>query len=154
MPGALTPPFSLRALGEIAIRCRDRAAMERFYGETLGLPVLSRLDEGITFFSLGESFGGHTAVLALFEPDADWRRGFSDRADLPETGQPSSLHHLALAMAWEEQEAAMAWLDAQGLPVSVTAFDGPGWRGVFTRDPDGNTVELVAGDPSRRRGRD
>lgn len=135
MPGPLTaPPFRLRALGEIALRTRRREEMERFYGETLGLPLLARRERGITFFKLGESFGGHTAVLALFDAE-------------DEPSSTGALHHLALALDWEDQAAAIRWLEAAGLPVTVERFDWVGWRGVFTRDPDGNTVELVAAEP-------
>ncbi|MBY8976467.1 VOC family protein [Rhodobacteraceae bacterium NNCM2] len=129
--------FRVRALGEIAIRCRDRARMEAFYGEVLGLDLLDRRDGGITFFRIAEGYGGHTAVLALFEAEAS-----------PETGAGSSLHHIALSLGWEEQEAAMAWYDRIGQPYRVEHFDWIGWRGVFTEDPEGNTVELVAAAPT------
>jgi len=34
-----------------------------------------------------------------------------------------------------------------GQKYHVETFEWVGWRGVFTFDPDGNTVELVAKDP-------
>jgi catechol 2,3-dioxygenase-like lactoylglutathione lyase family enzyme len=119
------------------------AEMRRFYGEVLGLEMLSERDGGrIVFFRIAEGYGGHTAVLALFQPGAQ----------PAETGETSSLHHIALTVPEEEQHAAIHWLEAQGLPVRVEDFPWIGWRGVFTRDPDGNTVELVAGVPSLREG--
>lgn len=125
--------FQVRALGEIALRCRDFEAMIEFYRETLGLsPLEGGHREGIRFFALGESYGGHTAVLALFSGNA------------PVAGDGSSLHHLALSLGAEEQKAAMAWFDALALPYRVEDFPWIGWRGVFVTDPDGNTVELVA----------
>ncbi|MEL6774948.1 MAG: VOC family protein, partial [Pseudomonadota bacterium] len=63
------------------------------------------------------------------------------------TGAGSSLHHLALTIDYAEQEAAMAWYDRLGQPYRVEHFDWIGWRGVFTEDPEGNTVELVAAHP-------
>jgi len=42
----------------------------------------------------------------------------------------------------------MAWYAANGLPYRVEHFGWVGWRGVFTEDPEGNTVELVAYDAS------
>jgi len=127
--------FAVRALGEVAIRCRDLDAMARFYGETLGLERLAARPGGIVFFRLGDGWRGHTAVLALF-------------ADDQTPASPSSLHHIALSVDWDAQEAAQAWLRAQGLPVRVEHFDWIGWRGVFTADPEGNTVELVAARPA------
>lgn len=41
----------------------------------------------------------------------------------------------------------MAWHDKLGRASMVAHFDWVGWRGVFTRDRDGNRVELVAMDP-------
>ncbi|WP_424964913.1 VOC family protein [Dinoroseobacter sp. S375] len=146
------PPFRPRALGEIAIRCRDFAAMQDFYGRILGLERLTPGSRGghragIVFFRLGESFGGHVAVLALF---ADEAGGISmspeRRATELEAGQRSSLHHLALSLPWAEQEAAADWLRQEGCEVRFETFQWTGWRGLFTRDPDGNTVELVAAD--------
>lgn len=125
--------FQVRALGEIALRCRDFEAMTRFYRDTLGLtPLQGGHREGIRFFALGESYGGHMAVLALFSGDA------------PVAGAGSSLHHLALSLGAEEQAAAMAWFETKALPYRVENFAWIGWRGVFVSDPDGNTVELVA----------
>ncbi|GMG81163.1 hypothetical protein LNKW23_03750 [Paralimibaculum aggregatum] len=131
--------FRVRALGEIAIRCRDLAAMERFYGEVIGLELLSRRPGGITFFRIAEGHAGHTAVLALFAAAAD--------GPAPATGGGSSLHHIALSLGWQEQEAAIAWYARIGQPCRIEHFDWIGWRGVFTEDPEGNTVELVAARP-------
>lgn len=132
--------FRVRALGEIAIRCRDVAAMTAFYRDVIGLDVLAeRSERGIVFFGLGESFAGHTAVLALFPSDDGAPAGVS------------TLHHLALSVAHEEQEAVMRWYEACGLAFRVEVFDWIGWRGVFTTDPEGNIVELVAHHPSLKR---
>lgn len=141
-----TPPFTIRALGEIAIRCDDVARMAVFYGDILGLTRMGgNADDDIVFFRIAEGFGGHTQVLALFDKAASGRPGLhATGPDAPETGARSSLHHIALSMAFAEQEAAMAWYDAQGIPYRVEHFGWVGWRGIFTEDPEGNTVELVA----------
>lgn len=138
----MTPPFQIRTLGEIAIRCKDFAAMVAFYGETLGLQRMpGNAAPGIVFFRIAEEFGGHTQVLALFETP-------EDAGQTPETGPASSLHHIALSVAFDEQDAALAWFETHGLPCRVEHFGWVGWRGIFTQDPDGNTVELVAFDAS------
>ena len=143
-------PFTPRALGEIAVRCRDHAAMVAFYEDTLSLTRLRPGErgghrEGIVFFRLGESYAGHIAVLALF---ADGATGEPEDGMEVAVGQQSSLHHLALSLPWDEQDVAVRWLEASGCDVRVQDFAWTGWRGVFTRDPDGNTVELVAADPA------
>ena len=142
-------PFAPRALGEIAIRCRDFPAMIDFYGDVLGLSRLlpgerGGYRDGIAFFRLGESHAGHVAVLALF---ADGVSGEPAEGGDLSAGHRSSLHHLALSLSWSEQEGAVDWLRARGLEVTVRPFEWTGWRGVFVRDPDGNLIELVAADP-------
>jgi catechol 2,3-dioxygenase-like lactoylglutathione lyase family enzyme len=139
--------FRVRALGEIAIRCADLDAMERFYGEVIGLERLAEREGGIAFFRIAEGHEGHTAVLALFTADAVVRPGLHPGGGHPETGARSSLHHVALSLGWEEQDRAIEWYRRIGQPHRVEHFDWIGWRGVFTEDPEGNTVELVAARP-------
>ncbi|MCV2893845.1 VOC family protein [Lentibacter sp. XHP0401] len=140
--------FEVRALGEIAIRCIDLDAMIAFYRDVIGLELMNDPDNGrIVFFRIAKGFGGHTAVLALFRHDIEGA-GRTRAADFPPaTGAGSSLHHIALSLPWREQDAVIAWYEHLGLDYNVETFDWVGWRGVFTFDPDGNTVELVAKDP-------
>ncbi|MEM1299698.1 MAG: VOC family protein [Pseudomonadota bacterium] len=137
--------FKVRALGEIAIRCADLEAMMQFYGEVLGLELLSGGHrDGIVFYRMGESYGGHTAVLALFRHDAQQRDVHPTSAGRPVTGAAGSLHHLALTVDAAEQDAIIAWYEAEGRSYRIEDFPWIGWRGIFTEDPEGNTVELVA----------
>lgn len=142
--------FRPRALGEIAIRCADMAAMVDFYENVIGLTRLNGgHDSAITFFRIAEVFDGHTQVLALFHHEAAPRPGLHPNgADKPMTGAQSSLHHVALSLPFAEQVAVMRWYDQIGQPYRVERFGWIGWRGVFTTDPEGNTVELVAYDAS------
>ena len=136
--------FRPRALGEIAIRCADMAAMVAFYRDVIGLELIrGGADAPISFFRISEGFGGHTAIIAIFDRNAAARPG-----PIPETGAGSSLHHIALSLPFEEQEAVMRWYDSLGQPYRIEDFGWVGWRGIFTEDPEGNTVELVAYDPS------
>jgi catechol 2,3-dioxygenase-like lactoylglutathione lyase family enzyme len=140
----------VRALGEIAIRCADMAAMVRFYEEVIGLTRLSGgPEDDITFFAIAPGFGGHTSVLALFRNTANTRPGLHPSGSAaPVTGADSSLHHIALSLPAEEQQAVMDWYDNVGQPYRIERFGWIGWRGIFTQDPEGNTVELVAYDAS------
>lgn len=144
--------FRVRGLGEIAIRCNDLGRMAAFYGDVLGLERMEgNVAEGIVFFRIAAGFCGHTQVLALFDKQYFSRPGLHPPGvEAPKTGATSSLHHLALSLPYDEQEAAMRWYEAQGLPFRVEIFGWVGWRGVFTEDPEGNTVELVAYDGSLR----
>ncbi|MGX9856799.1 VOC family protein [Limimaricola variabilis] len=144
----MTPPFRPRAIGEIAIRCADPARMARFYEEVIGLERLSGADDDpIIFLKVAEGHAGHTAVIALFAHDAGGV-AVPEPAGAPETGARSSLHHLALSMDYAEQDKVVTWYERIGQPYRVQHFGWIGWRGVFTTDPEGNTVELVAYDSS------
>ncbi|MEL6584501.1 MAG: VOC family protein [Pseudomonadota bacterium] len=136
--------FKVRALGEIAIRCRDLPAMERFYADVIGLEMLGARGSGITFFKIAEGYAGHTSVLALFAADAEQRDVHPRATSGPVTGGNSALHHIALSLSIDEQARAIAWYERIGQPYRIEDFDWIGWRGVFTTDPEGNTVELVA----------
>lgn len=140
--------FKVQGLGEVAIRCDAMGPMVDFYQRVVGLELLSGgPDAPITFFRIAEGVAGHTTVLALF----DKRAGRSDLHDVsvekPFTGPRSSLHHIALSLPYEQQEAVMAWYDSLNLSYKIQEFDWIGWRGIFTRDPENNVVELVAKNP-------
>lgn len=141
--------FQVRGLGEVAIRCANLPAMVAFYSDVIGLePIDGNSSDLIRFFKISQGVAGHTAVLALFHvddvPDGDLTRSKTP----PYTGRPSSLHHIALSLPFEEQSAAMDWFEVLELPYRVEEFAWVGWRGIFVSDPEGNTVELVAYDPA------
>jgi len=138
--------FRIGGLGEVAVRCDDLDAMEAFYADVLGLERLSRRDGGIVFFRIADGVAGHTTVLALFDARSDQRQVHARTAEdeTVETGGRSSLHHVALSLTVEAQQAAIAWYERIGQPYRIEEFPWIGWRGVFTQDPEGNTVELVA----------
>ena len=137
--------FKVQGLGEIAIRCLDFDAMAAFYRDIIGLEVMSlNAERGVAFFRISYGVAGHTNVLALFRDGAGTRDEPIDASRPPLAGAHSSLHHIALSLPFEEQDAVMRWYEDKGLKFEVEIFDWVGWRGVFTQDPDGNTVELVA----------
>ena len=115
--------------------------MTAFYRDILRLAPLNDHTGPIRFFRLAEGFAGHTQVLALFAHNA---RHEDESPPLPEPGQGSGLHHIAFGIAADDQLPAQSWLAAHGHPTRYESFGWIGWRGLFTTDPDGNTVELVA----------
>ncbi|MEL6550949.1 MAG: VOC family protein [Pseudomonadota bacterium] len=141
-------PARIHALGEIAIRCRDLPMMRAFYRDIIGLEILQDFSEdgGIVFFRIAPGHGGHTIVLALFDLSAGAARGHPT-GQVPTTGAGSSLHHLALTVDYAAQDRLRAFLDGNGVPHRTEHFDWIGWRGIFIEDPEGNTVEFVAGVP-------
>jgi len=55
---------SMRGLGEIALRVNNLDAMQKFYEEVIGLPLMARHTTS-AFFKIAVGYGGHTQVLAL-----------------------------------------------------------------------------------------
>ncbi len=140
--------FRVRALGEVAIRCRNLPKMVAFYRDIIGLePLSGDYSKHIQFFRIAAGFGGHTSVLALFHADEQPGGSLTTAQHQFSAGQGSSLHHLALSLPFEEQAAAIDWFDRHAVAYRIEDFAWVGWRGVFTSDPEGNTVELVAYDP-------
>ncbi|MEO1470836.1 MAG: hypothetical protein AAFV86_17460, partial [Pseudomonadota bacterium] len=82
--------FRVRGLGEVAIRCADLDAMERFYADVIGLDRLAAREGGIVFFRIAPGHGGHTTVLALFAHDATVRAGLHPTGTRPVTGAGSA----------------------------------------------------------------
>lgn len=133
--------FSIGGLGEIAIRCRDFPAMIAFYRDVIGLKLIEEKQfDGIKFFRIAEGVAGHTTVLALFD------KALGGAPNMVEGGTTSTLHHIALSLPVAQQKAVREWYDHLGQEYSEQTFGWVGWHGIFTRDPDGNTVELVAYD--------
>jgi len=57
---------AVRGLGEIALRVNNLDAMQKFYEEVIGLPLMTRFPN-VAFFKIADGYGGHTQVLALFD---------------------------------------------------------------------------------------
>jgi glyoxylase I family protein len=126
------PPPAPRTHGvhHVAIQVRDLAAMEKFYGGVLGLPVLRRWpgedsDRSI-WFDLHD--GGFLAV--------EWVAGGPPRHDGWNT-DALGIHLVALAIKRAERDAWEAHLAAAGVPV-VHRTDYT----LYVRDPEGNRVGL------------
>ena len=68
MPSSFTSEkrMVVRGLGEIALRVNNLDAMQKFYEEVIGLPLMTRVPN-CAFFKIAEGHDGHTQVLALFD---------------------------------------------------------------------------------------
>lgn len=136
----MSPPFTIRDLGEIVLRVQDLGPMLAFYRDVIGLELLPHREARRVFFRIGAGHANHIKVLALFETQAP---------DDLNPGARTALHHLALNIDWPEQIEAVAWFRQHRLEVTIREFAGTGARGVVVRDPEGNSVELVAQHPDR-----
>ena len=129
---------AVRGLGEIALRVCDLDAMQRFYQETIGLPLMSRT-ESYAFFKIGDGYGGHAQVLALFDRTKESSyRGVDAKT--------STMDHLAFEISLDDYAAEKERLEVAGLKVVTAEHAWVHWRSIYVVDPEGNEVELVCYD--------
>jgi len=117
-------------LGEIALRVANLDAMQKFYAEVIGLPLLKRFDHA-AFFKIAEGYGGHTQVLALFDRTAE--PGY---AGLNQS--TTTVDHLAFEIDRADYKSELARLKELRLPVEIAAHAWVRWRSIYVRDPEGN----------------
>ena len=110
---------------ELALETRDLPALERFYADAFGLPVLDRADDRVWLAA------GPRARLGLWTPGA---KEFGDRG---------GRHvHFALSAAPGRLDALAGRLRARGAPVRGPEEHAGGDRSLYVRDPEGNVVEV------------
>ena len=131
---------SVRGLGEIALRVNDLDAMQKFYEEVVGLPLMTRVPN-CAFFKIADGYGGHTQVLALF--DRSNSRGYRRTS-----AATSTIDHIAFEIPLSDFESELKRLRALGLEVETAEHAWVHWRSLYVTDPEGNQVELVCYDSS------
>jgi catechol-2,3-dioxygenase len=128
----------VRGLGEIALRVNNLDAMQKFYEEVIGLPLMTRVPK-CAFFKIADGYGGHTQVLALFDrSESPGYRG-TDAAT-------SSIDHIAFEIPLADFADEKDRLEALGLQVETAEHAWVHWRSLYVTDPEGNQVELVCYD--------
>ena len=129
---------AVRGLGEIALRVNNLDAMQKFYEEVIGLPLMTRVPN-CAFFKIAEGYGGHTQVLALFDRSGCPGYRGTDAAT-------STIDHVAFEIAVADFEGERKRLEARGLPVETAEHAWVHWRSLYVNDPEDNLVELVCYD--------
>jgi catechol 2,3-dioxygenase len=130
----------VKALGEIALRVDDLAAMRKFYQEAMGLELMGESPTAV-FFRIAEGYGGHTQVLALFD-----RSGSRDYQGVD--ANKSTVDHIALTISLADFVSEKERLERLGLRVETAEHKWVHWRSLYVSDPEGNQVELVCYDAS------
>jgi catechol-2,3-dioxygenase len=131
---------SVRGLGEIAFRVNNLDAMQKFYEEIIGLPLMTRVPN-CAFFKVADGYNGHTQVLALF-----------DRSQSPgyrgTNAATSTIDHIAFEIPLANFADERKRLESLGLQVETAEHAWVHWRSLYVSDPEGNQVELVCYDGS------
>lgn len=124
------------AILESAVYARDLAAAEAFYGGTLGLPVIAKVEGRHVFFRVG------AGVLLVFNPDATEVPSANPALPVPTHGARGP-GHVCFAASREEIAAWRKRLGQAGVEIEAE-FDWPnGARSLYVRDPGGNSVEFA-----------
>jgi len=117
-------PFT-DGFAELTLETPDRAALERFYVEAMGLEVLAREDDR-TWLAAGRN-----ARLGLWEPGEK------------EFGDEGGAHvHFAFSAAPGRLDALCERLRAHGAEVRGPEEHDGGDRSLYVEDPEGNVVEV------------
>jgi len=131
---------AVRGLGEIALRVKNLDAMQRFYENVIGLPLMTRFPNA-AFFKIADGYGGHTQVLALF--DRSKNPGIASRTQ----GLPPLITSLSKFLSpISRQKREKKRLEGLGLRVETAEHGWAHWRSLYATDPEGNQVELVCYD--------
>lgn len=146
---SVRPSFAPRGVGEIVLRVRDLDAMIAFYRKTLGVELLRRFGDDIAFLRVAEGYAGHTQIIGFFrhEMPSNFRR----RAWPGHAPGSTTLHHFALEIARDDYDKALTHLAGLGIETDTAVHAWIGWRSIYFRDPEENTVELVCFDATVKR---
>jgi catechol 2,3-dioxygenase-like lactoylglutathione lyase family enzyme len=132
-----SPSFAPLSILETCLYAADLDAAERFYGDVLGLPLLSRLPGRHVFFRC------EPGVFLVFNPA-------HTRANQTRVGGATiPLHgcegagHAAFRVPEAELPVWRERLRQANIPIeSEVAWPGGG-RSIYLRDPAGNSIELA-----------
>jgi catechol-2,3-dioxygenase len=143
-----TASGGVRGLGELALRVRDLDAMTAFYRDVVGLDVLREFEHA-TFFDLGEGYGGHTTIVALFDRAAEASAlDDPDEAYTPPAATATTVDHFAFTVDRDDFDAERERLESLGVDLSFATHEWVSWRSLYFADPEGNDVEFVCYDPA------
>ena len=127
---------AIKSLGELALRANDLDALVAFYRDVVGLEVYSDQRPLLVFLKIADGVEGHPQIMGIFDRET-------------EVGQErSTLDHFAFSIDLADYETEKQRLEGLGVAVATREFPVFHWRSLFFLDPDGNTVELVAYDPT------
>ncbi len=112
----------------------EREAVERFYGDVLGLPAVAGWEDGIAF-----RIGG--GVLLLFDRGQLALRP----GPIADHGTSGTGHACLQARGLDDLERWRALLEAAGVEI-LHDHDWGGRRSLYFKDPAANLLEIADGD--------
>jgi catechol 2,3-dioxygenase-like lactoylglutathione lyase family enzyme len=136
MPPTEAPPA---AVLESSLYADDLDAAERFYGEVLGLELVTKVEGRHVFFRCGR------AMVLIFRPAATLEPPSNPAMPVPPHGA-SGAGHLCFAVKDAEIDGWIARLSAAGVAIEADFRWPSGVRSIYFRDPAVNSLECA--DPA------
>ena len=127
------------AILESALYVDDLDAAEAFYGRTLGLERIARVEGRHVFFRCGDG------VLLLFIAEATVKPASNPAMPVPPHGARGP-GHLCFRASEDEIETWRATLEDVGIVIEADFRWPNGARSIYFRDPAGNSLEFA--DPA------
>ncbi len=126
----MATPFTIDFLDHVALRVKDMEVSIRWYEEVMGLTSYRVAKWGAypVFLLTGKT------GIALFPANAEAISSASP-------SQGPGIDHFAFQVSNENFEKAKAWFAELNIPFQVQ--DHHHFLSVYTKDPDGHTVELT-----------
>ena len=116
---------------ETCIYATDLESVREFYGEKLGLPIISYVKQKHLFFRVGRS------VLLCFNPqDSALKKS-------PPPHFASGKPHFALEVSEQEYEQAKTFCLKAGIKITDEVIWESGKKSFYFEDPAGNVLEIV-----------
>ena len=116
---------------ETCLYSTDLIRAKKFYGDILGLPLISYVPDKHIFFRAGSS------VLLIFNPD-DSRNKIS-----PPAHAASGKLHFAFEVREEDYAQAKREIQSKGIPIIDEVTWKSGKTSFYFNDPDGNVLEIL-----------
>jgi enamine deaminase RidA (YjgF/YER057c/UK114 family)/catechol 2,3-dioxygenase-like lactoylglutathione lyase family enzyme len=133
-PAAPAQQSGVADIGHVHLRVTDLERSLRFYTQTIGMSIVLRQPKHAFL-----AFGDYHHHLAL-----DARGDFGGRSE--DADGRAGLHHFAIRFS--DEQALRTVVDRlQALGAQLKGADFTALRAVFTRDPDGNQIELSCDRP-------
>jgi catechol-2,3-dioxygenase len=125
---------AIRGISEIVLWAHDGPAMVRFYGDVLGLNVISPPErQNPIFLQAGEGHAGVPQMIVVVQLPAG----------APPFATPRTLHHLALEVEPADFDSERQRLEGLGFSLRSGQHPVIPSRTMYLDDPEGNEVELI-----------
>ncbi len=126
---------SLSHVLETCLYVSDLNKAEPFYRETLGLPLVSKLEDHHLFFRCGNQ------MLLLFDPEAT--AIVQKSPDIAPPHGASGPGHVAFSVLEEDLETWRSHLTSHDVAIEKEIKWGDRGRSLYFRDPSGNSLEVT-----------